>query len=187
MLNIKEPTVTWTEFHIIKMEKSMSNVIKNAELFWVKLDPENPVDPFNSGKLVWEIQMRTADKKVAKAWKDKGLPVRHLEEENVFACNVKKLAKNAKGDDLTPPRVVDGKLNPMDPTKIGNGSIGNVQLSPREWAMGGKTGVVFDLMAVQVVKLVEYSGSNLEFDVVDLDPDTAADAEEAFAVEDDDF
>jgi len=162
---------------------SMSNVIKNAELFWVKLDPSNPVDPFSSGKLVWEIQMRTSDKKEAAAWKKKGLPVRELEEEKgTFACNVKKLAKNAKGDALTPPRVVDGKLQPIDPTIVGNGSVGNVQLSPREWAMGGKSGVVFDLMAVQVVKLVEYTGSNLEFDVVDIDSND----DEGFAVEEDD-
>jgi len=166
----------------------MSNVIKDVELFWVKLDPENPVDPFSSGKLVWELQMRTSDKKVANEWKKKGLPVRHIEDENVYACNVKKLAKNSKGDALTPPRVVDGKLKELDPKIVGNGSIGNVQLSPREWAMGGKSGVVFDLMAVQVVKLVEYSGSNLEFDVVDLEPEPAAtDESEAFAVEDDDF
>lgn len=173
---------------INKLESIMSNVIKNVELFWVKLDPANPVDPFSSGKLVWELQMRTADKKVAKVWKDKGLPVREIEGEKVFACNVKKLAKNSKGDPLTPPRVVDGKLQPVDPTIVGNGSIGNIQLSPREWAMGGKSGIVFDLMAVQITKLVEYSGSNLEFDVVDLEPETAAtDESEAFAVEDDDF
>jgi len=163
----------------------MSNVIKDVELYWTKLDPANPVDPFSSGKLVWEIQMRTSDKKVAGAWKKKGLPVRELEDEKAYAVNVKKLAKNAKGDDLTPPRVVDAKLQPMDPTKIGNGSIGNVQLSPREWAMGGKTGIVFDLMAVQVVKLVEYSGGNLEFDVVDLGPST--EPEDELVAEDDNF
>ena len=165
----------------------MSNVISNVELFWVKLDPETPVDPFSSGKLVWELQMRTSDKKVAKVWKDKGLPVRELEDERAFACNVKKLAKNSKGDSLTPPRVVDGKLKPLDPTIIGNGSIGNIQLSPREWAMGGKSGIVFDLMAVQVTKLIEYSGSNLEFDVVDLDPEPEVAEAEAFTAEDDDF
>ena len=163
----------------------MSNVIKDVELFWVKLDPQNPVDPFSSGNLVWEIQMRTEDKKIAGAWKKRGLPVRELEDDNIYVCNVKKLAKNSKGDDLTPPRVVDGKLNAIDPTIIGNGSIANVQVSPREWAMGGKTGVVFDLMAVQVTKLLEYSGSNLEFDVVDLAPE-ATDSDELL-VEDDDF
>ena len=169
----------------------MSNVLKNVELFWVKLDPSKPVDPFDSGKLIWEVQMRTSDKSVAKEWKTMGLlPKTHDDNgATVYICNVKKLARSAKGKDLTPPRVVDGKLQAVDPNIIGNGSIGNIQLSPREWSMGGKSGIVFDLMAVQVTKLIEYSGSNLEFDVVDLGPTDNADVglNEDFDVEDDDF
>jgi len=169
----------------------MSNVIRNVELFWVKLDPNNPVDPFEVGKPIWEIQMRTADKAQAKQWKDKGLSVKPYDDagSTVYICNVKKLARNAKGNPLTPPRVVDAKLQAIDPNLIGNGSIGNVQVSPREWSMGGKSGVVFDLMAVQVVKLIEYTGSNLEFDVVDLGVSDNNDAglNEDFNVEDDDF
>jgi hypothetical protein len=53
--------------------------------------------------------------------------------------------------------------------------------------MGGKTGVVFDLMAVQVTKLIEYTGSSLAFDVVDLGPASDASQDDDFTLEDDDF
>jgi hypothetical protein len=167
----------------------MSNVLNNLELYWVKLDPASPVDPFSSGKLIWEVQMRTADKAVASSWKKMGLSPKAQEEgeTTVYICNVKKLAKSAAGKALSPPRVVDAKLQPVDPNLIGNGSIGNIQLSPREWSMGGKTGVVFDLMAVQVTKLIEYTGSSLAFDVVDLGPASDASQDDDFTLEDDDF
>jgi len=170
----------------------MSNVIKNVEIFWAKLDPSNPVDPFKSGKLVWEVQMRTADKAIASEWKKRGMKPKALEDNGatIYVCTVKKIAQNKKGQPLTPPRVVDAKLNPVDPTIIGNGSIVNLQVSPREWEMGGNSGVVFDLMAVQVIKLVEYTGSSLEFDVVDLGGDSSSDdagLNDDFNVEDDDF
>jgi hypothetical protein len=169
----------------------MSNVLKNVELYWVKLDPANPVDPFNSNKFIWEIQMRTPEKTVAKSWKDMGLPVKTYDDNGatVYICNVKKLAKSAAGKELSPPRVVDGKLQPVDPNIIGNGSIGNIQLSPLEWSVGNKSGIVFDLMAVQVVKLIEYVGSNLSFDIVDIEPSSNNDAglNDDFSLEDDDF
>jgi len=165
----------------------MSNVIKNVEIYWAKLDPSNPVDPFGTGSPVWEVQMRTADKKVAKAWEDKGLAIRELEDEGVWACNVKKKAKTQKGDDLTPVRVVDNKLQPVDPVTIGNGSVGNVQLSPREWTFGKKSGVAMDLRALQITSLVKYTGSDLEFDVVDLGPEASGAEDEGFVSEDDDF
>jgi len=172
----------------------MSNVIRNAELFWVKMDPENPVKPFD--KLQWEVQMRTADKDTANEWKNVGLPVKADEYEGnkFFSCNLKKLAMSTAGKVLKPPRCVDGGLKPLDSTTVGNGSIGNVQYSPRDWDMGGKQGVVFDLVAVQVTKLIEYGGSNMEFDIVDLgdSPDstgTDSDGDAPFAseAEDDEF
>lgn len=170
----------------------MSNVIRNVEIHWAKLDPANPVDPFDTGKLVWELQMRTADKAVAKEWKALGFSVKPWENDGAtyYICTVKKLARSNAGKDLTPPRVVDGKLQPVDPTIIGNGSVANIQVSPREWKVGGKSGVVLDLMAVQITKLVEYTGSNLEFDVVDLEPTGSNDdagLNDDFGIEDDDF
>jgi len=170
----------------------MSNVIRNAELYWTKMDPENPVKPFD--KFQWEVQLRTNDKSTAKEWKDRGLPVKQAEYEGdkFYSLNLKKLAVSTAGKKLTPPRCVDGALNPLDPNTVGNGSIGNVQYQPRDWEMGGKSGVVYDLIAVQVTKLNEYSGSNMEFDIVDLAGDDVApeeiDTEDTpFAEEDSDF
>jgi hypothetical protein len=169
----------------------MSNVIRNVEVFWVKMDPENPVKPFD--KMQWEVQLRTTDKAIASEWKKKGMPVKQGEHEGnkYFQMNLKKLAVSAAGKTLSPPKCVDGKLKPLDSTTVGNGSIANVQFSPREWSMGGKEGIVFDLMAIQVTKLVEYSGSSMEFDIVDLggDDDDVEDVndETPFDLEDDEF
>ena len=164
----------------------MSNVIRNVEVFWVKMDPANPVKPFD--KLQWEVQLRTTDKSIAKEWKEKGMPVKQAEYEGAkfFQLNLKKLAMSAAGKELTPPKCVDGALKPLDSNIVGNGSIANIQFSPREWEMGGKSGIVFDLVAMQVTKLVEYAGSNMEFDIVDLGGETAEPQDDDLSFDDED-
>jgi len=157
-----------------------SNVLKNVEVYWVKIDPENPVEPF--GKLQWEVQVRTTDKGTADEWASRGLPVKpdEYEGDKYFKIALKKLAMSKAGKKLKPPRCVDGKLKELDPNIVGNGSIANVQYNPREWDMGGKQGIVYDLMAIQVVSLVEFGGSANEFDIVDLGEEEDEDTQDSF-------
>ena len=57
---------------------------------------------------------------------------------------------------MPPPQVVDGALNPVDPTKIGNGTVANVKVWQRDYDIGGRKGISSKLDAVQVVEMKEY-------------------------------
>jgi len=144
-----------------------SIVIRNAELFWAKLD--QPVNPFNAPQPHWELQIRTRDKAEAKVWKEKHKMNATLKEDNegtFYQVNLKRKAFSRDGEPRSPVNVVDGQLMPLDGATLGNGSIGNVQIETYMYKMNGTEGVGFSLKAVQVTKLVEYKGGNtLAFDI----------------------
>jgi len=138
-----------------------SIVIRDAELFWAKLD--QPVNPFNAPQPHWELQIRTRDKAVAKTWKDTNkMNVTLKEDDNgsFYQVNLKRKAFTNKGEPRQPVVVVDGELMPLDGSILGNGSVGNVQIDTYGYTMNGQDGIGFSLKAVQVTKLVEYKGSN---------------------------
>ena len=136
---------------------SNSTVVKNAEIFWAKLD--KPVSPFG-GELVYEAQFRFA--KSRKKELDK-LNLRYKEVDGKLAVNLKRFAKNAQGTE-TPVRVVDSDKNETDKSNIGNGSKVNFIVFQYE---GKRGGVVSRLTAVQIEKLVEYKRDNADFDVAE--------------------
>ena len=172
-------------------------VLKNAELFWAKLDPAKPVEPF--GNLQWEIQVRTRDMDEAKRWKNElNLNVKKDSDDDgtLYRANLKKKAVNQKGEPLPPVTVVDAQMQPLDGTIIGNGSVGNVQIRQREYDVAGNTGVSTQLFAVQVTQLKEFkaAAATLEFDILDTPTEVTASKEltdteapaEAGEMEDDD-
>lgn len=143
-----------------------SIVIRNAELFWAKLD--QPVNPFNAPQPHWELQIRTRDKAEAKKWKDAGMNASLKEDDNgtFYQVNLKRKAFTKDGTPRDPVKVVDGQLMPVDGATLGNGSVGNVQLDTYKYTMNGKDGIGFSIKAVQVTKLVEYKGGNgLDFEL----------------------
>ena len=62
----------------------------------------------------------------------------------------------------TKPNCVDVYKKPFDDL-IGNGSLVNLQINIFDWEFGGKTGTSADFVGIQVLDLVEFSGSNDEF------------------------
>ena len=146
----------------------MSNstiVIRDAELFWAKLD--SPVNPFNAEYPHWEIQIRTRDKDQSKEWKNHGLHVTLKEDDDgtFYQVNLKRKAFTKDGKERPPVQVVDMQLMPVDRSIVGNGSVGNVQLDTYEYTMNGKTGTGFSIKAIQIKRLVEYkANSGLAFD-----------------------
>ena len=46
------------------MTNKKTIVLNNCELYWCKLDPNNPQQPFQD--LIWEMEIRTYDSKQAK-------------------------------------------------------------------------------------------------------------------------
>lgn len=140
-------------------------IIKNAEIWYTKLDPKRPNKSLNKKIPTWEIQIRTKDKEVKKAWEEMDLNVKLVEDEKYgvyYRVNLKKKAKKETGEDNSPVKLVDGKLDELDPNSIGNGSIGNIRIWQREYEYQGKKGIASTLMAVQIIKHVVYTPKPFE-------------------------
>ena len=133
-------------------------ILENVELFFAKLDPANPNSRFDKENPTWEVQIRTKDKAVAKAWKENNLRVNTDENDDgvFYRANLKKKSKKRDGSDMAPVNVVGGDLSPVDPATIGNGSIANLSVFQYDYNMAGKEGTASMLMGVQVTTLNEY-------------------------------
>lgn len=127
-----------------------STVIKNAEVWWLHMDPESP-DEYQDD-IFWSITIRTRDKLVKKEWEAQLLNVAMKEDDDgvFYQCTFRRNTVNAKGKSAVCPPVVNGKLRNIDSNTVGNGSIANINLfqrpnrqTPGKW--------VSTLMGVQVV------------------------------------
>jgi hypothetical protein len=163
-------------------------IIKNAELWFAKLDPKKPNDRFDAMNPTWEVQIRTRSKSEAKAWKDMNLNVRPDEDDKgvFYKATLKKKSKKRDGEPQNPVNLVGGDLSPVDPNKLGNGSIGNVRVYQYPYNVGGREGIASMLMAVQVTTLKEYEPKPREddFEITDMEVIKVADNQQ---VDDDQF
>lgn len=133
-------------------------IIRDAEIWFARLDPNRPNKAFNTENPTWELQIRTPDRDVRKEWEEMGLPVKAVVPDDgqpYFRVNLRKRSIKANKEHADPVEVVDGKLQPVDPKTIGHGSIGNVRVYQYERADG--KGVTNVLMAVQLTKHVVYT------------------------------
>jgi len=170
-------------------------ILKNVELFFAKLDPKRPSSTFNKENPTWEVQIRTRDKAVAKSWKELKLNVKPDEDDDgvYYKVNLKKKSKKRDGSDQNPVSLVSGSLEPIDPNKLGNGSVGNVRIFQYEYNVNNKQGIASMLMAIQVTELREYTPKPREDEfemtetkVVKLDENQEVD-DDMLVGEDDDF
>jgi hypothetical protein len=135
-------------------------IVKDCELWFCKLDPKRPNNKFNRANPTWECQIRTTDKAVKKLWEELELPVKAVvpdEGPPYFRVNLrKKSIKEDKGA-ASPIKVINGKLDEIDPNTIGNGSVGNLRIFQYEYPKkdGGK-GLASVLMGIQVTKHIVY-------------------------------
>lgn len=126
----------------------------NVELNWAKL--VTPVSPF--GAMQYELQIATDDSAVAAEWKANHLNVK--EKDGKFTVSLKRKAVKADGSDNGAPRVVGADAQPIDASKLGNGSRGNVIVFQYEYNAAGRSGIASSLTAVQVTDFQEYTGSS---------------------------
>lgn len=147
----------------------MNKIIKNVEIHWARLG-EKPLAN-NFGEVVWEMQMRVRDKQQAIALRDDNFNVKQGEDDNgtYYSVNLKRRGTKKDGSPNEPVKVVDGQVQPMDGSVIGNGSVGNVKVWQYQNSFGSTSSV---LMAVQVTKLLEYvPEATVDFEVFEgLDP-----------------
>lgn len=131
-------------------------IIKDVQLYWAKLG--KPVDPF--GTLQWEIQIRFPKKRV-KEMEQYG-KVKETDEAGIFSVNLKKKAEKKDGSPAMKVKLVGKKGEEIDPTILGNGSVGNVKVMLKDYQIKGpngrvtKEGTQVMLIAVQVTDLVKY-------------------------------
>ena len=147
-------------------------IIQNVSLFFAKLDPERPSARFNKTNPTWEVQIRTTDKEVRNEWIAAGLNVVPVVPDNgepFFRVNLRKKSIKEDGTPAGPVEVVDGKLQPLDPNTIGNGSVGNIKLFQYNYTKdGGGKGIASVLNKVQVTKHLVYVPRVYDEDFVDV-------------------
>jgi len=135
-------------------------IIENVELHWVRLNPKSPNTSVNGQKIDprWELQMQTKSKEKRDEIKGHGFKIGIVETDDgvSYKANIQKNTHSRSGEPNKPVEVVDRHLNPLNPSTIGNGSIGNV----RFMAPTGSTAKI--LLAVQVIELVKYDGGTPE-------------------------
>jgi len=113
----------------------------------------------------WEPQYvinLIVDDEVANDFKAKGFPVKEFDEG--LALVMRRKVEGANGRINSAPKLFDRVKNEID-VSVGNGSKVKVQYKEWESQRNGKTFKGFDLMAVQVLDLISYTGAGDEFDI----------------------
>ena len=151
-------------------------LLNNVSISWVKFDPMNPDMGFDRKSAQYSCTVSTTSKTEAQLWKEASINVKPVEENGTVTYKTtlkKKIFLDADGKNSTkPPAVVDKQLQPIDPSSIGNGSVGNVQVRLKPYEYMGKTGISTQLLALQVTELKEYAGGeSLAFEAIDSDKD----------------
>ena len=162
-------------------------ILKNCEIWFVKADPKRPNNKFNKKNPTWECQIRTTNKDQKKEWETHKLPVKAVVPdagEPYFRVNLRKKSFKEDGEKSSPVKVVNGKLEDIDPNSIGNGSIANVRIFQYEYQKeGGGTGVASVLMGLQLIKHLMYVPKPRDDDFDEGDTETVAPLEEEDDVE----
>lgn len=173
------------EGNIFLIEEEMA-IIKNCEIHFAKLNPNRPNSNFNKLNPTWEVQIRTSNKETKAEWEKAGLRVKAMipdQGEPYYRVNLKRKSRkeekqadgSVKYTPNAPVKVVDGKMNPIDPDTIGNGSIANVRIFQREYKdKNGKPAVASTLMGLQLTKHIIYVPKKRDDDFEETDTETVA-------------
>ena len=141
-------------------------LLKNVKVMWAKIG-SNPDSNYNEDGHEWTIDCLLSQEQVDEL-STKGIEAK-LDPEGKPYVRLKRPTRYAKsGDPMPAPKVVDAYGTPHNADNIGNESVCNVQGRIREWEYKKKAGVSFDLVAVQVLTLNEFSAdSAVEFSYAD--------------------
>jgi len=137
-------------------------LLKNKKAMWSKLG--TPEKKYGSEDTQWAIDLILSDEESRK-WVRSGLAnkERFMEVDGV-EVPVIKLKKDThwkkSGEAKTAIKVVDKFGQDVDARLIGNGSIVNAQYSVRDWEFQGRKGKSAELIAIQVIELVQFSGKS---------------------------
>lgn len=156
------------------------NVLK-GKAHWASISsPNTTYEP------VWSVDLALEGDQLAKA-KSLGLTIKNKGDDRGDFVKIKRNVKRRDGSENKQPALKDANKRDILGTLVGNGSDVNVAFKTYDWEYAGNKGVGTDLMAVQVVNLIPYGGS--EDDAFDVVPDgfVSDDGDDAFASLDDDI
>jgi hypothetical protein len=145
-------------------------ILRDVEIHWPKLDPQRPSEAF--GDFTWDVQVQFGEDRLEEI-QQLG-KVREL-SEGVYATNFKKKAFKKDGTSARPISVVDTHRNPIDPNRIGNGSIANIKLLLRPYEIKDpkgrvtKHGVAKTLQKIQITNYIPYEPVDDDFDYEDAE------------------
>jgi len=146
------------------------------------MNPDRPVKSSDKDKPdYWEVQIRTEDKEIKKEWEALNINVKAVipddDKPPFFKAKFRRKVINSHGEEAECPLIVNGNLDVIDPTTIGNGSIGNVQLFQFNYPAGKDyaAGISSVLMKVQLTKHLVYVSNREEFDKTETETVTPED------------
>jgi len=125
-----------------------------------------PNDKFPPPEYVTDLVVDEANAATLRA---AGITVKEKDGELFVKAKRKQFRKD--GTLNTKPNCVDAQKRPFTDL-IGNGSLVNLQVNVFDWEFAGKTGKSLDFVGIQVLELVEFSGTKDEFEASDT-PDVA--------------
>jgi len=164
-------------------EETRTEVVKNAEVFWLHMDPADP-DTYKED-IFWSVTVRTSDSAVKKQWEAQGLnpALKQDDDDNVYyQCTFRRNTVNSKGKDSKCPPCVNGKLRNVDPNSIGNGSICNINLfmRPNRETTGKWVAVLMGLQVVEHKVYVPSEGGPMfeECDTKTIQPERDEDPDD---------
>jgi len=133
-------------------------ILENVKVQWAKLG-DNAENKYMSDEKQWSIEAILSDEQAMK-WMESGVKPQVKVKDGVKSVSLRKdCVWKKSGDPKKAPLVVDQFGDSIDPAIVGNDSVCNIQYSVREWEFQGTKGKSAELVAVQVLDLVEYTGS----------------------------
>ena len=137
-------------------------LLKNKKIMWTKLS--KPEESFDKSYTYWStiilIDQETSNK-MKKAGMSGAGKTTVVDGQEVPSIKMnRKTHWKKSGDAKSPVRVVDMYGQDIDPRVIGNGSIANVQYTATPYDFNGRKGRSVELVAIQIVDLIEYKGGN---------------------------
>lgn len=153
-------------------------ILKACEIWFPKLDPKRPNSKYNKKNPTWDVQVRTKDPKVKKEWEALGLKPKPVLDEDTaqllyFRLNLRRRTIKSSGEKSDPVKVVNGRLEDLDPRTLGNGSIANIRIFQYKFTNDGEEGLATVLMALQVTKHIKYEpkDGDDDFEMSEMDED----------------
>ena len=110
------------------------------------------------------------DETNAAVLRDAGINLKEKDGELYVKAKRKQFRKD--GTLNTKPNCVDSQKRPFE-ALIGNGSLVNLQVNVFDWEFAGNKGRSLDFVGIQVLELVEFTGTSDEFESSDVAPDVA--------------